>query len=104
MCIRDSSKNLGIEIPDYRHIDINFVKRNTSAHVLALLRYRQSYTRYYSVEFAEKTVTFTTPNAEANVMFYMEDEKVYVKSPQSKKPSRQLSSDQAQCLTMIRCV
>ncbi len=96
-----NSKNLGVEIPDYRHIDINFVKRNTSAHVLALLRYRQSYTRYYSVEFAEKTVTFTTPNAEANVMFYMEDEKVYVKSPQSKKPSRQLSSDQAQCLTMI---
>jgi SNF2 family DNA or RNA helicase len=94
-------KNLGFEIPGYQHIDLDFVKRNTSARVLAQLMYQGSYISYNSVEITHDSVTFIANRADANVKFYLDEEgKVYVTSPQAVK-STKLTADEALCLTLI---
>ena len=93
-------KNLGFEIPGYQHIDLDFIKRNTSANVFSALFYQGNYILYDSLDITNESVTFSTKNANANVKFYMEDGKVYVTSPQAAK-SAKLSSSEAHCLYLI---
>ncbi len=98
-----SSRNgnhLGYEMPDYQHIDFDFVKRNTTASILSQLVYQVNYIFYNSVEITNESVTFVTSNADANVRFFKEDGKVYVTSPQAAKSSK-LSVSEAQCLKLI---
>ncbi len=93
-------KNLGYEIPDYQHIDFDFVKKNTSAIVLSQLMYDNGYVFYDSVEITAESITFVANDADANVQFFKEDGKVYVSSSQAADSSR-LSHSEAHCLKLI---
>ena len=94
-------KNLGFEIPNYKHIDFDFVKRNATSTILMQLMYQQNYIRYHTLEITNESATFITATVNANVTFYLEDGKVYVTSPQSSSSSFKLSSSEAQCLALI---
>jgi SNF2 family DNA or RNA helicase len=93
-------KNLGFEIPDYQHINFDFVKKNTNSNVLSQIMYQYNHIHFNSLEITYESVTFIATNADFNVKFYIEDEKVFVTSPQATKFSK-LSSSEAQCLALI---
>ena len=97
---KNRNAKLGFEIPEYEHIDFDFVKRNTHSSVIASLMYQGNYIFYNSVEITKNSVTFIPANTDTSVKFYMEDGKVYVTSAQATKSSK-LSSSEAQCLTLI---
>jgi hypothetical protein len=95
-----TGEKFGYEIPDYQHIDIDFVKRNTSPRVLYLLKYYSNFKLYNSVEITNESVSFISGNADANVKFYKEDGKVYITSPRAANSSK-LTPDEAYCLKVI---
>jgi hypothetical protein len=90
----------GYEISDYQHIDIDFIRRNTSPRVLNQLMYYNNFRLYNSVEVKNETISFISGNTNANVTFFKEDGKVYVTSPRAANSSR-LTSDEAHCLKII---
>jgi len=93
-------KNSGFEITDYQHIDIDFVKRNTSPRVLNQLMYYSNFKLYNSVKITNESLSFISGIAEANVTFYKEDGKVYVTSTRASNSSK-LTPDEAHCLKII---
>lgn len=97
---KEIRKNLGFEISDYKHIDIDFVKKNVSANILMQLYYYSEYKLYNSVTITDDSVTFISSNNNENVKFYREDGKVYITSSQAKNSSK-LNYEEAKCLTLI---
>jgi hypothetical protein len=65
-----TGKKSGYEIPDYQHIDIDFVKRNISPRVLNQLMYYSNLKLYNSVEITNETVSFISGNATAAARLY----------------------------------
>jgi SNF2 family DNA or RNA helicase len=72
--------NSGYEIPNYQHIDIDFVRRNTSPQVLSQLTWYGDYTMFGSVEILPESVTFISGNINTNVKFF-KDESQAIKNP-----------------------
>ena len=95
-----TGKNFGYEIPDYQHIDIDFMRRNTSPRVLSQLMFYNNFKLYNSVKVTNESVSFISGIAEANVTFYKEDGKVYVTSTRASNSSK-LTPDEAHCLKII---
>jgi len=95
-----TGEKFGYEIPDYQHIDIDFVRRNTSPIILNQLIYYSNLKLYNSVEITNESVSFISGNADANVKFYKEDGKVYITSPRAANSSK-LTPDEAHCLKLI---
>ncbi|MDD4109011.1 MAG: SWIM zinc finger domain-containing protein, partial [Prolixibacteraceae bacterium] len=93
-------KNLGFEIPDYKHINTRFVEKNVTVTVLRQLYYHSDYIFHNSVMITDESVTFISSNGNENVKFYMEEGKVYITSAQAKNSSK-LNYEEAKCLTMI---
>ncbi len=93
-------KTLGFEIPEYQYIGFDFIKKNITSNVLAQLRYQYNSIIFNSVEINKDSVTFIAANADDNVKFFMENDKVFVTSPQAIKASK-LSSSEAWCMNMI---
>lgn len=98
--ITNTRKNMGFEIPNYKHIHFDFVKRNTPSNILSYLTYQQSYTQFGTVKITKDSVTFVASQVEFNVKFYREDGKVFVSSPRAGK-TQKLSGSEAQCLALI---
>ncbi len=93
-------KNAGFEIPDYKHIDFDFVKQNANTNILSQIIYLHNYIQNYTIEISKDSLTFVSTNDGAYVKFFMEDGKVYVTSPMAAK-SPKLTSAEARCLAMI---
>ncbi|HDR51510.1 MAG TPA: hypothetical protein ENN90_07810, partial [Mariniphaga anaerophila] len=95
-----TGEKFGYEIPDYQHIDIDFIKRNTSPRALNQLMYYSNFKLYNSVEITNETISFISGVADANVTFYKEDGKVFITSPRAATSSK-LTPDEAHCLKVI---
>ena len=92
------AKNPEFELPNYQHIDLDFVKRNVPAPILATLMY-QGNDASYDVKITKESVTFISQYNSA-VKFYRENGKVYVTS-RGAANSPKLTPDEAHCLATI---
>ncbi len=90
----------GFEIPEYQFINFDFVKKNSTANVLAQLFYGSNLSFNNLLEITNESVTFIFQNANSNVKISKQDGKVYVSSTPVAKSSK-LSLGEALCLATI---
>ncbi len=95
-----SEENHGFEIPGYKHIDMDFLKRNAPSGVLNQLMFYNYRRLFDSVEITNESVSFISGNTGSNVKFYKNEEKVYVTSSRVANSSR-LTVEETQCLKLI---
>ncbi len=93
-------RNEGFEIPHYQHIDIEYVRRNTSLSMWNQLYIQNSNFFYNSLNITNDSLTFFADVSDNYVTFYLEQGKVYVKSSQ-KNTSPKLSMNEALVLIAI---
>lgn len=97
---KEIRKNLGFEIPDYKFIDISFVKKNVSNSVFRQIFYQRYDDVFDSIEVTNESLTFVSRQLHDNVKFYKEGEKIFVTSSHATNSSK-LTTSEAQCLSMI---
>lgn len=93
-------KNNGYELVNYQHIDLDFIKRNATPLILGQLSYMRNPDKQYTVEITNDSAAFIPDNPEGKVVFYKEDDKIFVTSPQSANQQK-LTISEVQCLSLI---
>jgi SNF2 family DNA or RNA helicase len=95
-----TGKNNGFEIFGYQHIDLDFIRKNTTPYILSQLTYLRNTGYYNPVEISDESVVFTSTVTGVKIKFYKEDGKVFITSPQSAS-AQKLTLNEVQCLSVI---
>ena len=96
---RNGRKN-GFEIVNYQHIDLEFIRKNTTPYILSQLTYVRNNGYYNPVEITNESAVFTSTVTGVKIKFHKVDGKVYITSPQSASFPK-LTLNEVQCLSEI---
>ena len=96
---RNGRKN-GFEIVNYQHIDLDFIRKNTTPYILSQLTFVRNNGYYNPVEITNESAVFTSTVTGVKIKFHKVDGKVYITSPQSASFPK-LTLNEVQCLSEI---
>lgn len=100
--INKVSEDSGFQIPDYRVIDFDFVKRKIYFQDRALIIFRSNFDYFNLLEIDGESLTFSTNDGIPTVQIYRKKSgKVYIRALNERRMSDSLSQSEALCLAMI---